>query len=403
MPFSIIREDITKLSADAIVNAANNQLQPGGGVCGAIFAAAGREKLSKACRKIGYVKTGKAVITKGYCLAANYIIHTAGPIWQGGTHGEERQLYNCYWNSLELARTYGLFHIAFPLISSGVCGYPKQRAIAVAICAIGDFLQEHELQVTLVVYDREAFALSLGLYEEIEAYIDDCYVNQNQMERSIGASVSERRLLEESKLEPMAGDGSEEFNCFDWMEMDRSRTDGLTDVEKGTKDKARDRSREPKRAKESFARSVPQGKSKQRAFRTNMKNTPATNEFVEANLENALKALDESFSQCLLRLIDEKGMSDVEAYKKANVDRKLFSKIRKNVGYRPKKTTAIAFAIALGLSVPETNALLGKAGYILSHSSKFDIIIEYFILHKNYNIMEINEALFAFDQMLLGG
>lgn len=331
MPLQIIRNDITKIHADAIVNAANSSLLGGGGVDGAIHRAAGPELLAE-CRTLGGCRTGEAKITKGYKLPAKYVIHTVGPVWHGGKNNEEKLLADCYKNSLALAKEYKLESIAFPLISTGAFGYPKDEALKIAISVIGDFLLKNEMTVFIVVYDKAAFMLSEKLFYSIEQYIDDKYVEERQTDR-------DNIFLESHGL----------------MEYVMP---SLSDMEATLKSKR--------------------------------------------NLNDVINNIDETFSQMLLRLIDEKGMTDVETYKRANVDRKLFSKIRNDIGYRPSKPTAIAFAIALRLSLDETKDMLMRAGFALSHSSKSDIIIEYFIEEGNYNIFEINEALFAFDQNLLG-
>lgn len=339
MPFEIVRNDITKMSVDAIVNAANSALAPGGGVCGAIFAAAGYDQLDMACRAIGHCDVGQAVITDGFHLPAKYVIHAVGPIWRGGGQNEAALLKSCYISSLQLAEENGCQSIAFPLISSGIYGYPKAEALKIAVSAIGEFLLEHEMQVFLAIFDRNAMLLSEKLYSNLQSYIDDHYVDAHHFDRRFQTeSVSYARQLTEqdAMAAPMAA-----------------------------------------------SMPAPEAKPKKRS------------------LKDLLGHLDESFSRMLLRLIDEKGMTDVEVYKRANIDRKLFSKIRKD-GYNPSKQTAIALAIALRLNLDETKDLLGKAGYSLSHSSKFDVIIEYFIEEGVYDIYEINEALFAFDQRLLG-
>ena len=159
MPLHLVRNDITKMKVDAIVNAANSALQRGGGVCGAIFAAAGARELQEACNKIGGCKVGEAVITPGFRLPAKYIIHTVGPVWQGGKANEPQLLRNCYINSLTLALEHKCESIAFPLISSGIYGYPKEQALQVAISAIREFLQDNELNVYLVLFDKEAYTL----------------------------------------------------------------------------------------------------------------------------------------------------------------------------------------------------------------------------------------------------
>ncbi|AGL02836.1 O-acetyl-ADP-ribose deacetylase [Desulfoscipio gibsoniae] len=336
MPLEIIRNDITKVHADAIVNAANTSLLGGGGVDGAIHRAAGSQLLAE-CRALGGCEIGQAKITKGYKLPAKYIIHTVGPVWHGGNDNEEKLLADCYKNSLALAKKHNLESIAFPLISSGAFGYPKDRALKTAISIIGDFLLSNDMTVYLVVFDKAAFALSEKLFSSITQYIDDKYIEEHPVDRS--NRLEERHILKEYCIEePM-----------------------LSPI------------REPE----------PAAKRKR-------------------SLDDVVKHMDETFSQMLLRLIDEKGMTDAETYKKANIDRKLFSKIRNDINYKPSKPTAIAFAIALRLNLDETKDLLLKAGFALSHSSKFDIIIQYFIDEENYNIFEINEALFAFDQNLLG-
>ncbi len=349
MPVQIIRNDITKVECDAIVNAANKTLLGGGGVDGAIHKAAGPKLLAE-CIKLHGCQTGQAKITKGYNLPAKYVIHTVGPVWNGGNNNEKELLESCYNNSLKLAKEYGCETVAFPLISAGVYGYPGEEALHVAINTVSAFLLENDMTVYIVVFDKNAFGLSGKLFSDIKSYIDDNYVDAH----------------------------------FDY------RTENL-------------------RKSENIFPTLHSPKAKLSA--------PAPNVFFDAadsaayccnasisapSLEDELGSLDESFSQMLLRKIDEEGMSDAQCYKKANIDRKLFSKIRSDVNYKPKKTTALAFAIALELSIDETKNMLMKAGYALSHSNKFDVIVEYFIKNGNYNIFEINEALFAFDQSLLG-
>lgn len=336
MPLEIIRNDITKVHADAIVNAANPSLLGGGGVDGAIHRVAG-PKLLEECRTLGGCEIGQAKITKGYNLPAKYVIHTVGPVWSGGNNNEEELLADCYKNSLSLAKKYKLKSIAFPLIASGAFGYPKDKALKIAISVIGDFLLKNDMNIFLVVYDRKAFMLSEKLFSSIKQYIDDKYIEERPQNRREGSYIS-YQLKEIKTEEPL----------LSYVEMP-----------------------------------VHTIKSKR-------------------SLEDIVRNMDETFSQMLLRLIDEKGMTDAETYKKANIDRKHFSKIRNDINYKPSKQTAIAFAIALRLSLDETKDLLLKAGFALSRSNKFDIIIEYFIENGNYNIFEINEALFAFDQNLLG-
>lgn len=330
MPIQIVRNDITKMECDAIVNAANPTLLGGGGVDGAIHRAAG-PKLLEECRKLGGCKTGEAKITRAYDLPCRYVIHTVGPVWKGGSHHEEEDLSACYRNSLALAKKKRCKSMAFPLIATGAYGYPKEQAMQIAISEICKFLIKNEMLVYIVVFDRDCFQVSKKLIHDITEYIDECYV--------------------EAQYE---GDDT----CLFTYPLDDIWEDNSLQVD----------------------------------WRSES----------ALNLSDVIGQLDESFSQMLLRKIDENGMTDSECYKKANVDRKLFSKIRTNSQYKPRKATAVAFAIALELPLDETKELLQKAGYALSHSNKFDIIIEYFIKKQEYNIFTINEALFEFDQVLLG-
>ena len=330
MPLQIVRDDITTMKVDAIVNAAKESLLGGGGVDGAIHRAAGPGLLAE-CRTLGGCKTGQAKITKGYRLPAKFVIHAVGPVWRGGGHGERELLVSAYRASLELALANRWETVAFPVISSGAYGYPKDQALQVAVDTIGAFLLEHDMTVYLVVFDRAAYTIGRTRFAHIAAYIDDRYVDAHT-----DSGETRRMALASMPMEEPT-----------WMS--------------------------PPCAAAPFG------------------------------LDEALSKLDESFSQMLLRKIDERGMTDAQCYKKANIDRKLFSKIRSDVHYKPSKPTAMAFAIALELPLAEAREMLEKAGFAFSHASKFDIIVEYFIAHQNYNIFEINEALFAFDQSLLGG
>ncbi|NCB42818.1 MAG: macro domain-containing protein [Clostridia bacterium] len=341
MPLEIVRNDITKMKVDAIVNAANSALQQGGGVCGAIFAAAGAKELQAECDYIEHCDVGSAVITSGYQLPSKYIIHTVGPVWQGGCHREKELLTSCYTKSLTLAFELKLTSVAFPLISSGVFGYPKDQALQVAIASIGSFLMQHDMMVYLVVYDKAAYSLSDKLFKSIETYIDDHYVDENFIPRF---GQREAELARFNKISMI--DSADEM-CIGEEQVSYSSVAGRS-------------------------------------------------------LDEVLSNLDLTFSQRLLHLIDKKGKADSEVYKKANIDRRLFSKIRSNPDYKPGKNTALALAVALELNMDETCDLLASAGFAFSHSNKFDVIVSYFIETSNWNIFEINEALFAFDQSLLG-
>lgn len=321
MPVKVIEGDITKLEVDVIVNAANKQLQQGGGVCGAIFQAAGAEKLQTACDEIGSCAVGEAVMTDAFELKAKKIIHTVGPIWQGGHAGEAKLLENCYENSLKIAYKNGYQSIAFPLISSGIYGYPVEAAFRIAVSTIRNFLSTHQLFVYLVIYDQKGLHIKTPKHPDISAYIEANYEYQD----FTFARQEENVIFE--------------------------------------------------------AQAMPQQPIK--------------------NLDELLENVEESFAEKLLRLIDEKGMTDVATYKKANIDRRLFSKIRNVADYTPLKKTVLSFAIALELTVEETQELLASAGYTLSKSSKFDLILRYFIEREIYDLYQINETLFDLDEVLL--
>lgn len=341
MPFTIVRQDITKLKVDAIVNAANTDLAMGGGVCGAIFKAAGALELQAACDKLAPIKTGEAVITPGFGLRAKFIIHASGPVYsQRNKEQNEQLLRAAYTNSLKRAVENNCISIAFPLISSGIYGYPKDEALQVATSAIQDFLKDYDLEVTLVVFDKSSFAVSRELLGAVESYIDEHFFEKHQIKR--------RQLLDAEKgalEEALEEEGIFSPKILESMQAPLAR----------------------------------------------------------AGIDDFVDNLDEPFSMTLLRLIDAKGKTDVEIYKRANLDRMLFSKIRTSRNYMPSKRTAVGLAIALELSLDETEDLLERAGYALSHSQKFDVIVEYFIVSGKYDIFEINEVLFKYDQPLLGG
>ena len=337
MPFEIVRNDIVNMQVDVVVNTANPNPVIGSGVDSGIHKKAGHELLV-ARRKIGCIDFGDAAITPGFDLDARYVIHTVGPVWKDGSHREEQILSSCYRNSLTLAKEHGCESIAFPLIATGNYGFPKPLALQIAVREISTFLLENEMQVYLVVFGKEAFALSEKLFKSVSSYIDENYIRSKTLdeygtESMYGSRLVTRRIREQECSDMSVG-AAIPIDSDDWGQL--------------------------------------------------------------------LKDLDAGFSETLLQLIDRTGKKDSEIYKKANVDRKLFSKIRNNMDYRPSKTTALAFAFALELDVDETKDFIGRAGFALSHSSKFDVIVEYFLVNGNYNVFELNEVLFAFDQPLIG-
>lgn len=365
MPLQIVRNDITKMHVDAIVNAANESLLGGGGVDGSIHRAAGPELLSE-CRTLGGCRTGDAKITGGYQLPCKYVIHTVGPVWDGGHYGERELLVSCYQRSLELALEHDCESVAFSLISSGVYGYPKDQALRVAVDTISAFLVEHEMTVYIVIYDRTAYQISSQLFADVAAYIDDVYVDAHSDVNSYG----ERRRREAIRRRRLG------------RNMKYAGTFGMDNAPAESLDAAP-------------------------ALALPSENAARTDEVDEAlyqafSLDDALNQLEEGFSETLLHLIDASGMTDAQCYKKANIDRKLFHKIRTNKFYKPSKPTVLAFALALELSLPETRELLAKAGYAFSNASKFDVIVRYCMEHGMYNVYKVNEVLFAFDQSLIG-
>ena len=370
MPFQLVRNDITRMETDAIVNAANRTLLGGGGVDGAIHRAAGPQLLEE-CRTLNGCETGEAKITKAYKLPCKYVIHTVGPRWKGGDKGEKELLTSCYRNSLELALEHGCETVAFPLISSGAYGYPKDKAMKVAVDTIGDFLMEHDvdMKVYLVVFGRESVALGHKLDADIREYIDDNFTDRREQE-----AWYHRRRADLARDE-------------DFLSYNRPEYPGAAYSMPSESDYS--------------LHKVPTAPSPVHAFRPSVKK-PAEGSATDTAAGIPEFVLDESFQQMLLRKIDESGMTDSQCYKKANIDRKLFSKIRSDVLYKPSKATAVAFAIALELSRAETDDLLKNAGFALSRSNLFDVIVAYFIDRRNYNIFEINEVLFSYDQSLLG-
>ena len=341
MPFEIVRNDITNMHVDAIVNTANPRPIIGLGTDSMIHEKAGPELL-QARKKIGIIDIGSAAITPAFDLQAKYVIHTVGPAWDGGNDGEEELLRQCYDNSLKLAVEYDCKSIAFPLISAGNYGFPKDKALQIAISAFSTFLLEHEMQIYLVVFNRDAYRLSEKLFSHVASYIDQNYVDACEVATyGVADRIRERRR----RYEPKCTNVCEDSIVLPDMLMESKAAVGSIDMG---------------------------------------------------------GELDMGFSEALLKLIDATGKKDSEIYKKANVTKQHFSKIRNNLHYQPTKATAIAFALALELNVDQTNEFIGRAGYTLTRSSRFDLIIQCFIEQKNYNIVEINIALYEFDQNLLG-
>lgn len=342
MPFNIIRNDIVSMKVDAIVNAANSELKQGGGVCGRIFFAAGEQEMTKACDAIGGCEPGSAVITPGFNLPAKFVIHTVGPTWQGGKQGEEQVLRSAYRSSMELALQHGLKSVAFPLISSGIYGYPYDEAFAVALDEINRFLFQHDLDVTLVMFDQTAFALGFKLRSDIKSYIDDHYVEEH------------------------------------------------TDLNRRRRDHNR-----PRPSTQMVFQEPTQVTEERPCY------GPPLFQLAE-EVQGFEFPKEKTFSEELLTLIDARGMTDTETYKRSNIDRRLFSKIRSNRSYAPSKSTVLALAIGLRLSVQDAQDLLARAGFAFSPCDKRDLIVRYYLERGDHDIAKVNAALYDFDQGLLG-
>ena len=360
MPFQIIRNDITKVKADAIVNTANPHVAVGSGTDSAIYHAAGEKQLLAERKKIGIMMPGEAAHTLAFNLDAKYIIHTIGPSWIDGKHNERKILHSCYEKSLNIAAELECKSIAIPLIATGVYWFPKDEALQIALAEINKFLLSHEMKVILVVFDRKAFELSGKLVGDIEEYIDEHSADEIRNAEYGGRSRNERyERLERIEVLHSAN----MLDDFDDEEAEAHESEDQI----------------------IYADAV-----------------PAFMDVSGKSLDEVLGSSEDTFQQRLFKLIDESGMDDVSVYKKANIDRKVFSRIRCKEDYKPKKKTAVAFAIALELDMPEMLDLLSRAEIAFSPSNKFDLIITYFITNKVYDIYEINAALFKYGQPILG-
>lgn len=342
MPLYLKKGDITYMHCDAIVNATDMVLSGSGGVDRMIHEAAGPD-LSLECMKIGYCGVGQAIITKGYDLNAKYVIHTVGPIWSDGNPIEESLLASCYKNALALALEYGCETVAFPLISAGTFGFPEDDAMRIAKESIEDFLDRHNMTVYLVAYRSHTYNMGAKLFNEVRQFV----------ERNSPDDFFECTCMPESV-------------CYS---------------ESAPLPKAR-----AKRPRVAAGNAMP-------TFSARPK---------ESSLDDLLKQVDESFAEMLARKIEERGISNAECYNKANATKSVFSKIKNNPEYKPTKPTVAGFVLALGLPLDEAKEMLSKACYSLSRSNKFDIILEWFITNRIYNIFDINEVLLEYDQQLIG-
>lgn len=363
MPFQIVRNDITKMHVDAIVNTANPHPQVGAGTDTAVYEDAGFEELLAKRREIGEIERGHSAITDGYKLPAKYIIHTVGTSWQGGEQGEEIVIRNCYRSAFQLALDNNIESLAIPLLASGSYGFPKGIALRIALSEIESFMLEHDIELFLVVFDEKSFALSTELYGDIDEYINNNYV--------------EEKVLEEYHSAPQA------FEDADYGRAPRPSAMSIFGAASAFTEKAGKKLRASKIAVDDSAMLCEATAPKK-------------------SLEDVIKDLDKTFMELVFSFADEKGLTDVEVQKRANLDRKAFSKLKCGTTKNPSKSTALALAVALELSLDDTKDLLARAGLALSPCSKQDVIVQYFIEREAFDIYEINIALFEHGEQTLG-
>lgn len=408
MSFKIVRNDITKIKADAIVNTANPEPIYSAGTDSAVYLAAGAEKLLEERKKIGRIAEGDVAVTPAFDLDAKYIFHTVGPIWQGGDYGEKETVSKCYLNCLNKAKELELESIAFPLLATGTYGFPKTDALLIATSVFSSFLAENELEITLVVFDNESFALSDKIFAGVNQFIDENYVDEKTSEEysyehlvgAAGAMACAAASAAGPAVEPAEYIADE---CAEEPAEIRDEEEAL-ELRRARRRELIERDRKERRGLFGLRNkaAVAECAAPPVAAEDGDRNRSTAKAAAPRSLEDVVKNVSETWQESLLRMITEKGYTDTEVYKRANVDRKLFSKIRSNKDYQPKKNTAVAFALALRLNLDETKDFLMRAGYAFSPSSKFDLIIEYSIDHGVYDLMLINCALFDHDQPLLG-
>ena len=373
MALQIIRNNIVNVSADAIVNTANPNVAVGPGVDQVIYEAAGYDQLLEARRAIGVMEPGQLAYTPAFNLDAKYIIHAIGPAWRGGDFGERETVAKCYRESLALARELDCESIAFPLLATGTYGFPKDEALKIAINEISGFLLDNEMEVMLVVYDKTSYEVSGKLFSDIKSYIDEkdvVFPDKERFSQHFRRSYNVR--LDERSIDKKSGDIQPDVSEYYVTEEDVDLTDSFIQDDEFI------------------------------GLNIDSAEINASESFSMNALDARIAHMDKTFQEYLLMLIDRRGLADPEVYKKANIDRKHFSKIRSNKDYTPSKKTALALAIALELNLDETKDLLSRAGLALSPSSVFDLIIEYCIMTKNYKVHEINSILFEYDQPTLG-
>ena len=388
MPFKIVRNDITKMEVDVIVNTANRRPIYSTGTVFAVYKAAGEVELLEERKKIGYIESGDVAITQGFKLLAKYIIHAASPKYIDGNSGEEEKLRSCYKKSLELAYEYKCKSIAFPLISTGNFGYPKEEGIRIAVDEINGFLLKHEMLIYLVVFDTESTRLGLNIYPDIEAYIDHNYVCEKREEE-----YNDRYFGSVRKDDPGYDAYRIERNNVE-DKLKKSKPKMFNSLSKRTGKVAGKSNFNIARERLSYISLDERDKEK------NSCEEASYEEFITQNetaLQERMKHLSDTFQEYLLYLIELRGLTNSEVYKRAIITKQLFSKIKLNPNYHPDKGTAMRLCIGAKLNLDETKDLLARAGYALSPCDKRDIIFSYFIENKIYDMIEIDIVLEEYD------
>ncbi len=342
MPLKIVRNDITKMQVDAIVNTANPKPTYGPGVDYAIYQAAGVEALLTARKEIGFMEEGEVALTQAFALSAKYILHAVSPCYIDGNSGEEEKLRSCYHKSLRLAYENDCKSIAFPLISTGSYGYPKEEGMRIAVDEINAFLLNHTMDIFLVVFDTTSTRLGLSIYPDLEAYIDHNYVCDKREEeygrRYFGLAMQCNRT---SAWVDKNMEESAEVPTFDYASIDEGDYDDFIEQK-------------------------------------------------ESAIDERMKHMSDTFQQYLFYLIGQKKLTNVDVYKRAIIDKRQFSKIKNNPNYHPDKGTALRLCVGAMLNLDETKDLLARAGYALSPCDKRDIIFSYFIENGIYDVTEID-------------
>lgn len=371
MPFKIVRNDITKMNTQAIVNTANSYPEVGDGCDTAIYRAAGYEELLKYRQEyIGYVQEGNAFITPSFNLAAEYIIHAVSPIYINGERGEEEKLRSCYKKSLALAKENGIQSIAFPLIATGSFGYPKEEGMRIAVDEINAFLFQHEMDIYLVVFDTKSSMLGEKIFPDLEAYIDSNYV---------------RDAREKEYGDRYFGSVRKDTPGYDVYYQAAAELDErlLKNARKSKSDKA------SKMSAPQMPLPVMVQKHEECEEASFLWKEDSIEE-LSGKLNERLAHRSDTFSEYLLYLIESKGMKNVDVYKRAIVDKRYFAKLKNNKDFHPEKLKALCLCVGAQLNLDETKDLLARAGYALSPADMTDIIFAFFIEHEHFDVIDID-------------